>query len=276
MRNLFGITATATEMLPRTDQANALPYSGSYVYLFGGASASANIDPQYITIGSYGPLNTNGVLYTCLPDGADIDITPSLANIEYYQFGIGQAQKYHSYYDVFDDQANPGFSFYPVGVNDYGHSFWQFRTDAPADALQYISTNLIQFLGRRWGFYPISNPPPSLWNLETVAGFIQNDGPPTAHEYNICRTFYIGFANLINGLEFTKDLSNAPPQWSATGYNCVSAVRTAGFQADVFGLPSDCSPQNFGITLIGMYPGPGQVLGPFIDTTDIFYSSAPY
>jgi hypothetical protein len=59
-------------------------------------------------------------------------------------------------------------------------------------------------------------------------------------------------------------------------FNCVGAAIGAGFAADVFGLPWDMTPQNFGVTLIEMYPAPGQIIGPFIDTADIFYSSAPY
>jgi hypothetical protein len=104
---------------------------------------------------------------------------------------------------------------------------------------------------------------------------VQNDGPPTAHPYNIKRTFYIGFPDLLNGLEFTKGIYDAPPEWSATGYNCVSAARGAGFAADVFGLPGDTSPQNFGITLMQMY-SPILSSDPFDDEIDIFYSSAPY
>jgi hypothetical protein len=58
--------------------------------------------------------------------------------------------------------------------------------------------------------------------------------------------------------------------WSALGFpfgfNCVDAVRWAGYSVNVFALPVEETPQNFGITLTKIY------LGPFEDDTDIFYS----
>jgi hypothetical protein len=297
MRNVFGITGSATQMNQPNNNHNMSPYIDryywdqyppySYAYwgFYGIYSPSgylspqtgANISPQNITIGSYGNMNTNGVKYLILPDNDDVVVTPYVAGVKYYTFNLGQPQKYHSYFDLYVQQANPGYSLYPSSYEyDVGHAFWKFRTDAPADALQYISTNITKFLGIPWGFYPTNNPAPSLTNLFTVPGYVQNDGWPTAHSYNIRRTFYIGFPDLLKGLIYTRGIFNAPPLWCATSFNCVGAACGAGFEADIFGLPWDMTPQNFGVTLIEMYPAPGLIIGPFNDTNDIFYSSAPY
>lgn len=273
IRNLFGFSGSAT----RYDSQH-WSYGGcyegpsgqmflAYGILLGCYPYATSIPAQNITIGSYGALGTNGVKYLALPDNQDVDVTPYVAGVKYYSFSLGQPQKYHSYFDLYVQQANPGYSliFYNP-TNDVGHAFWRFRTDAPVDALQNISTSLTQFLGTNWGFYPMNG-------LFTVPGVLQND---SSHSYNIKRSFYIGFPDLIQGLIFTRGLLNAPPIYSLTGYNCVSAARDAGFTADIFGLPWDMTPQNFGVTLIQMYPGPGLNIGPFIDNNDIFYSSTPY
>jgi hypothetical protein len=289
LRNLFQLSAWAT----RWDSVRANDGDGPLLYFFlscatvelhtyyspfdtpyySAADSSwlpnAPIPTQSICIGSYGNLNTNGTKYLILPDNADVDVTPFVAGVEYYTFGLNQPQKYQSYFDLYIQQANPGYSliFYSL-TNDVGHAFWRFRTDAPADALQYISTNLTDFLGNKWGFYPNNTT-----NFFTDPGILQNDN---SHSYNIARSFYIGFPDLLQGLIFTSETSVAPPVYSLSGYNCVSAAREAGFRADVFGLPWDTSPQNFGVTIVEMYPAPGEIIGPFIDTTDIFYSAAPY
>jgi hypothetical protein len=254
LKNLFGLQANATGYRHlELNQYDATPEP----------SDSYTISPTSIQVaGSY--LNTNGVTYRIFPDNATVDITP-LVKVKYYSFSVSAA-KYKSYYDLYVQQANPGYSFYPVGEYDVGHAFWQLRTEAPSDALQYLSTNLTGLLGNAWGFYPTNDPPLSLWNLATVQGFVQND---SSHSHNIKRIFAIGFPDLINGLEFTRGIYNTPPEWSATGYNCVSAARGAGFASDVFGLPWDMTPQNFGVSLVLMYPGP------FEDDT-VKYSSAPY
>lgn len=265
LRNLFGLAGSAVQGFPS-------------VYFMGGnwgamtaraywsQSSGTNFPSQKITIGSYGNLNSSGVLYKILPDNADVDVTPRVNGSDYYTFNV-TPQKYRSYFDLYVQQANPGYSliFYNP-TNDVGHAFWRFRTDAPSDALQYISANLTGFLGQKWGFYPLNG-------LFTVPGILQNDN---SHSYNIQRSFYIGFSDLLQGLIYTRGISNAPPVYSLSSFNCVGAARGAGFAADVFGLPWDESPQNFGVTLIEMYPAPGQTVGPFIDTNDVFYSSAPY
>ena len=234
----------------------------------------SNVPPQSISIGSYGSMVTNGGAggwvgkkYLILPDGSDIDVTPNVIGYDNYAFYISSQPKYNSYFDIFVQQANPGYSliFYNP-TNDVGHAFWRFRTDAPSDALQYISQNLTGFIDQKWGFYPLNG-------LFNAPGILQNDN---SHSSNIQRTFSIGFPDLLQGLEYTRGLSNAPPIYVLSAFNCVGATRGAGFATDVFGLPWDESPQNFGVMLIQMYPAPGQAVGPFIDTSDVFYSSAPY
>jgi hypothetical protein len=277
LRNLFGLSCSAT----RYDPAPTF-YGGCYEgpsanqmglcfgvgdVLYGVGPAATGILPANINLGSYGTLNTNGVKYIILPDNADVDVTPYVGGVDYYSFNFGQPQKYNSYFDLYVQQANPGYSliFYNP-TNDVGHAFWRFRTDAPSNALRYISPSVTGFLGQKWGFYPFNG-------LFTVPGILQND---TNHSFNISRTFHIGFPDLLQGLIYTRGISNAPPVYVLSAFNCVGAARGAGFAADVFGLPWDESPQNFGVTLIEMYPAPGQIIGPFIDTSDVFYSSAPY
>jgi hypothetical protein len=201
-----------------------------------------------------------GTLYKILPDDTTVDVTPTVSGMDYYTFNVSES-KYHSYYDLYDEQANPGYSFMPYGTNEVGHAFWQFSTEAPSDALQYISTNLTKYLGTSCGFFPSNG-------LFTLPGQMEFGGANGSA--NIHRRFYIGFPDLINGLEFTKDTTLTPPDYVLTAFNCVGAARGAGFAADVFALPWDESPQNFGVTLVQMYPGP------FDDETDTFYSTAPY
>jgi hypothetical protein len=204
----------------------------------------------------------DGNLWIALPDNSVQDFTVT-APASHYN---ASATKYKSYFDVYVQQANPGYSFMIFNpTNDVGHAFWQFRTEAPSEALQYISSSLTAFLGNKWGFYPSNG-------LFTVPGMVQNDN---SHSYNIKRTFYIGFPDLINGLEYTRGLAASPPVYVLSAFNCVGAVRGAGFAADVFGLPWDESPQNFGVTLIQMYP-PILSSDPFDDEVDVFYSATPY
>ncbi len=254
LRNLFCLSGSAQQINPN-NTIDANPYNGNVGYIYE-KQMGAYFPPQNISIGSYGNLNSSGVLYKILPDNADVDVTPYVAGADYYTFSVS-AQKYHSYFDLYVQQANPGYSYMPYGTNDVGHAFWRFSTEAPNNALQYISASLTNFLSHSMGFYPSNG-------LFTVPGQVRNDD---AHPANIHRKFYIGFPDLINGLEFTRGISNAPPIYSLTGYNCVSAARNAGCFAGVHAVPEDVSPQNFGVTLVlYMYPGP------FLDNTDIFYS----
>ena len=250
--NLWCISASATQWTPINEGAGSEP---NVVFL------SQPIDPQSIIIDGKS-LNSHGKMWRLYADGDTQDVTVHVPNVDYFTFSL-VPQKYLSYFDLYVQQANPGYSFYPTGEYDVGHAFWQFRTEAPNEAFKYISASLTNFLGKSWGFYPTNDPPPSLWNLLTVPGFVEDD---SSHSHNIRRTFYIGFPDLLNGLDFTRGIYTAPPDWSATGFNCVSAARDAGYFGGVHALPWDMTPQNFGVTLVRMYPGP------FEDDTDIFDS----
>lgn len=58
---------------------------------------TTNIPPQFIQIGNLGTLDTNGYLFVVLPDGTNVDVTPTLVGmysyINNYTFGVN-AQKY--------------------------------------------------------------------------------------------------------------------------------------------------------------------------------------
>jgi hypothetical protein len=251
LHNLFGFTASATHIVGVKDPP---PFNeNNFVQ-------NVSVPQQNIVLGSVGTMPATGTLYKILPDDTTVDVTPTVSGMDYYTFNVSES-KYHSYYDLYDEQANPGYSFMPYGTNEVGHAFWQFSTEAPSDALQYISTNLTKYLGTSCGFFPSNG-------LFTLPGQMEFGGANGSA--NIHRRFYIGFPDLINGLEFTKDTTLTPPDYVLTAFNCVGAARGAGFAADVFALPWDESPQNFGVTLVQMYPGP------FDDETDTFYSTAPY
>ena len=248
LRNLFKLTGGASKI--------DYVVVGSYGNL---SKTAINIPSQNITIGSYGALNTNGVLYKSLPDNADVDVTPYVAGVDFYSFNISQ-QKYHSYFDLFVDQPNPGYSFLPVSSGTFGHAFWGLRTDVP-NALLLIPTTLIAALGTN-GFEPGTN------------GYICSSDPGqldnSAHSANIKRTFAIGFDKLLDGLNYVESIKYAPPAYCWSGINCVAIAVFTGEHAGVHVLPGDQSPQNFGVTLVQMYPDHSN---PFW-STNIFYS--PY
>ena len=233
--------------------------AGSWCGYYGGGT---NFPAQSVSLGSYGAPNANGTKYVILPDNTSVDVTPHVAGMPRYVFGIGSVQKYYSYFDLYVEQPNPGYSFMPIhdpfSDADFGHEFWGLRTDVPSDALQYISSGLTAYLGAR-GFYPGTNG--SVCSSDP--GQIQND---TGHSANVKRTFYIGFSDLLNALEYVRGISQAPPAYCWSGINCVALAVFTGEHAGVHVLPGDQSPQNFGAMLVQMYPGP------FYDTNDVFYS----
>jgi len=266
LRNLFGISGGAAQ-----NQYTLNEWTGGYCVSQGwNVTNTIPVPSQNITIGSYGALNANGVMYKILPDNADVDVTPRVAGVDYYTFNVS-ATKYHSYFDLFVQQANPGYSFYPVGtgtnVGYYaGHVFWCLRTEAPSEALQYISPALIAYWGTN-GFEPGTN---NHACSSDPGQLLDNNG----HSANINRTFGIGFDKLIDGLIYVRGIHDAPPAYCFSGINCTAIAVFTGEHAGVHWLPGDQSPQNFGVTLIEMYPAPGQIIGPFEDNTDVFYS--PY
>jgi hypothetical protein len=90
-RSLFRISAGATEMNPPTTQYAAYPgWMGTMSYMVYNQSSKTNIPAQSINIGSYGAANATGKQYFAFPGGADIEMTPHVAGVDYYSFGLGQ------------------------------------------------------------------------------------------------------------------------------------------------------------------------------------------
>jgi len=163
LRNVIGLSATAQQMIPPT--GNFLyycpePYTADYTYDWLYGNSGPMVQPQNIRLGTYGTVRTNGVAYIVVPDNADIDITPYVGGVDDYTFNLGQPTKYHSYFNLFVEQANPGYSFLPLNPQNWtdgGHVSWALSTDVPTNILQhYVSTNLINYLGV-WGFGPGTN-----------------------------------------------------------------------------------------------------------------------
>jgi hypothetical protein len=231
---------------------------------FQGLSSYEITNKPDIVIGSMGNLLINGVRYNLLPNDADFNITPKVSGKDFYTFNVS-GNKYLSYFDLYVEQASPGYSFLPYGPNYVGHASYSLSTEAPSDALQYISTNLTAYLNTTWGFFPGTNG--SICSNDP--GQLESGGANNGA--NIHRRFYIGFSGLLNGLSVTRGMQLASPAYCVTGFNCVSAARYAGYVSGVHVLPWDQSPQNFGVTLIRMYP-PILSNDPFDDGVDIFYS----
>jgi len=56
-------------------------------------STGHTVPPSQITIGTFGPLDTNGLAYAVLPDNKNVDITPMVKNLDWYEFNL-QATAY--------------------------------------------------------------------------------------------------------------------------------------------------------------------------------------
>ncbi|MGD0207025.1 MAG: hypothetical protein ABSC89_05395 [Verrucomicrobiota bacterium] len=259
LRNVIGLTGSAVQAIPTFPDPSFTSHWGQIWLMcyWGDHVSGTNIPSQQISIGSYGNLNGNGVLYKILPDNTEVDVTPQVSGSDYYTFNVSP-QKYYSYFDLYVEQPNPGYSFLPIYNGDFGHAFWSLRTDAPSDALQYISSSLRAYLGT-FGFYPGTNG--SI--CSSAPGQVQNN---SGHAANVKRTFYIGYPNLLNALAYVRGISQAPPPYCWSGINCVAEAVFTGGQAGVHVLPGDQSPQNFGAMLVQIYPGP------FFDTNDVFTS----
>lgn len=230
LQNLFGLPASATgyRHLVLGDDDNTPEPSDSYPI----APTSIQVAGQAV--------GTNGVAYAIFPDNATVDITPKTTE-KYYAVNVS-AQKYKSYFEVFVNQPYPGPIYYTLETA--GHAFWQLKTEAPYDALQYISPSLTVYLNHNWGFYPHGADC-------GLPGLLANDD---THGYSVKRVFYIGFPDLLAGLQFTRGISNAPPEYciAINGYSCVGAAREAGSTVGVW-LPSDWTPQNFGVGILLRY-----------------------
>jgi hypothetical protein len=206
---------------------------------------------------------TNGYVVVTVPVGSDtLDVTPLVTTTaDSYTFNVSV---YQSYFEIFDEQASPGGVLF-WGTNNVGHAWWRLSTEVPANALQYISTNLTVYLNHSWGFYPTNDGTKALFSLH---GLVANDDSTTP---DIQRKFYINFSDLLNGLEFTKGIKNNPPVYTLLVYDCVDAAVEAASKANVklgnqiFGVNGyNGAPQYFALYLAQWYPGP------WLNNTNIF------
>jgi hypothetical protein len=172
--------------------------------------------------------NTNGQIFTVLPDNTTMDITPQTP-AQCYTYLVSPT-KYKSYFQVYDRMPNvpayPGVEIH--NGTDFGHAWWGFWTAAPATTL--IPTNLLPFLNTTAGFYALTHPP--LYNLqESVPGRVR---VPDGYTYpTVQPRWQIGFNQLISGLQFTQSQASSPPMYNFLTHNCVDEVIQVGAAAGV-------------------------------------------
>jgi hypothetical protein len=206
------------------------------------------IDPTQIQIMGTN-LDANGVLYTILPDGQDLDATPFVAGKDFYTFNVS-GQKYLSYFTVYVQQPHPGTTY--TLSDTTGHAFFEFSSDVPDDVLQNLAGNNAIFANNNWGFYPHGS-------ICGLTGWLQDDSDEHG---SVKRVFYIGFPDLLAGLKFTSGLNDSPPIYcfAAYGYSCVGAATDAGHSAGIslptWWNPWNWMPQNFGAAVALKFPGP--------------------
>ena len=87
LRNLFGLTGTAVQSIPPSFFPGIWDQTARGYW---NQTSGTNFPSQKITIGTYGALNANGVLYTSLPDNADVDVTPYVAGEDNYTFNVSE------------------------------------------------------------------------------------------------------------------------------------------------------------------------------------------
>jgi hypothetical protein len=148
---LFWITASAfgilyDDWMPWLDD----PWNGNV------GPPITNIPPQYIEIGGFGPLDTNGNLYVVLPDGTNVDVTPRLVGpmsyINNYQFSMG-ASKYGLILtqpsgDPKDPPSDPNrlvFSDSTPGVQAPGYLVVELHASLTNNGPGYATTNHVRF-----------------------------------------------------------------------------------------------------------------------------------
>jgi hypothetical protein len=224
-QNLFCIQCSGTE------------YKGTPWTAYG-----MNISPEQLE--AFGKkVGADGKLWILEPDNAEPLVGLTAPGKKHYYAGATQ-QKYLSYFEVYVKQQIPGITNLPI-YETAGHAFWGLKTDAPDEAMQRLSPSLNIYANNCWGFYPHGA-------LCGTNGILANDN---GHGYDVKRVFYIGFPDLISGLQFTRRIGNAPPIYCAISYSCISATREAGQNVGV-ALPYEITPQMFGMSTLLKYPGP--------------------
>ena len=205
------------------------------------------VSPLHIEVPGATWVDTNGMAYAIFPDDSVVDITPKVS-VRYYSFAI-DATKYKSHFTAFVHMPDPdGYNI--VVDDDYGHAWWSFTTEAPADGInRFMGPQLSQFIGLQTGYYP-SNSADFFTLVGVFPGLFQlND---TSHSVHVSPTYEIGFPNLINGLQYSLSLSNSPGTWSALTHNCVHATRDAGSAVGIE-LPYAIFPEDLGNALKGRF-----------------------
>lgn len=237
LKNLIGFSANAQQVAPQFVQ-NQCTWPDPL-------SISANCMTN-------GPVSIQTNWYLILPDNANLVITLPIS-LSDYTFKVTPT-KYHSYFDIFVEPA----SLSPL---ETGHVFCRFRTDAPTNALNYISPSLTGLLNQCEGFYPDVNDDP-----EGHTGRVQ---PDNSTSYYFARTFYIGLPGLLNGLSYIYAVQQDPPDYNLGFYDCINFATAAGWDAgidkmsilDVPGVVSGDVARN----LSSWYPGP------WTNNTTIYY-----
>lgn len=231
-------------------------------------ASTRGIDPTQIQILGKN-LDTNGVLYTILPDGQDLDVTPQVKGADFYTFGVG-GQKYLSHFEVFVRQPFPrypddatsygpdgpplGWPVYDIAAGDAGHAWWRLSTDAPMDIVsRFTTTNCLRWMNAEAGYGPESASI-DYWQLFLLQGIVKR-GPgkvygaslgPTVH-----RTYGAGFLGkgVNNGVNYVESLSQHPGEWDSEYHNCVHETVLTG-KATGIPLPiSGTTPERFGFNL---------------------------
>lgn len=277
VRNLFEFYCGASECTASPWASVAGPgvfaFSDGYTYIEYFNTFVSNIPPQSIKIGTLGSLNANSSLFVTLPDNRSIDVTPSVAGANDYEFDIS-AQKFDSYFQVFVRQPYPqypndlsdylvgeipspplGYPIYQPGGKEAGHVWWTLTNDAPSTILsQLMPDGDLQWLDRNIGYAPVTN-----YFVSYVPPIKQGPGEIDTNngtEYDVYRVYRIGFSGpgLIDGLGYIESISNAPGIWNSETNNCVhQTVNTAnacGLHLTPAALPPDYwTPEFFGFSL---------------------------
>jgi hypothetical protein len=91
-KNLFGLSATASQI--NYQMGYAIWWGSLYPTTYQGWNVTSNtpISATNITFNGYGSQPKNGVLYVTLSDNDDVDITPTVQNVDYYTFNVGQTK----------------------------------------------------------------------------------------------------------------------------------------------------------------------------------------
>jgi hypothetical protein len=211
---------------------------------------TAPVPPASITVDG-NMANTNGQIFTVLPDNTTKDITPQ-APPQRYTYTINPI-KYSSSFTVYVCQPDTSFpySIWLPGINA-GHAWWCLSCDASIDIVSNVTQNGVnlEYLGVQVGYGPTNGI--SLWNPSTKA-FVTAPGVfpwPNTDIATTNVTYAIGFWDLISGLNYAEGIKANPGTYSIANpvNDCVSKTRECGSRVGIT-LPRDNTPEWFGFHL---------------------------